>query len=514
MKHLSTVVGLLIVLNLAGAAAPPARLSRPALEDKIRGGWAGQMIGVAYGAPTEFRWRGQIIEDPIGWSPAQIENALHQDDMYVDMTFVRVLERIGLDATAAQFGEAFRDSQYDVFHANAAGRRNLLRGIPPPMSGHPKFNLHANDIDFQIEADFIGLMTPGLAQEATRYADRVGHVMNYGDGVYGGMFVAGMYSAAFTENDPRRIVQAGLAGIPAASQYARVIRDVLQWTGEHPDDWKAVWRRIQDKWDKDDHCPKGALVPYNIDAKLNGAYVAMGLLYGKGDFARTMEVAARCGHDSDCNPSSAGGIVGVMLGYRRIPDQWKAGLPAIADKKFDYTDYSFNEVTRVSLDLALRLIERNGGQVGASEVVIPVQQPQPPPLEQWSPGIPDRRMAARNKAWTWSRHWQSQSNAVSTVEAGAEATLKFQGVAVAILGPCAPDGGQAEVMLDGEKAGVLDAYIGERARENVLWHAYDLKPGDHTLILRTTGKADPRSKGRLITIQTAISYRAPDRPQP
>ena len=161
-----------------------------------------------------------------------------------------------------------------------------------------------------------------------------------------------------------------------------------------------------------------------------------------------------------------------------------------------------------------RGIERNGGQVGASEVVIPVQQPQPPPLEQWSPGIPDRRMAARNKAWTWSRHWQSQSNAVSTVEADAEATLRFKGVAVAILGPCASDGGQAEVMLDGEKVGVLDAYIGERARENVLWHAYDLKSGDHTLVLRTTGKADPRSKGHLITIQTAISYRAPDRPQP
>ena len=227
-----------------------------------------------------------------------------------------------------------------------------------------------------------------------------------------------------------------------------------------------------------------------------------------------MEISTRCGQDSDCNPSSAAGVLGVMLGYRRIPDQWKAGLPAIADKKFDFTEYSFNEVTRVSLELALRLIERNGGQVGASEVVIPVQQPQPPPLEQWSPGIPDRRMAARNKAWTWSRHWQSQSNAVSTVEAGAEATLRFKGVAVAILGPCASDGGQAEVMLDGEKVGVLDAYIGERARENVLWHAYDLKSGDHTLVLRTTGKADPRSKGHLITIQTAISYRAPDRPQP
>ena len=509
MKQLVAILALLAAGNPAPADNAPIRLSRSALEDKIRGGWAGQMIGVAYGAPTEFKWQGKIIESDLKWSPEQIENTLHQDDLYVEMTFARVLERVGPDATMEQFGEAFRDSQYPLFHANAAGRRNLLRGIKPPMSGHPRFNLHANDIDFQIESDFIGLMTPGLPQEAIRYGERVGNLMNFGDGVYGGMFVAGMYSAAFTQNDPRKIVEAGLGCIPSMSQYALLIRDLLRWTGETPDDWKKVWRLIQDKWDKDDPCPKGALHPYNIDAKLNGAYVAMGLLYGQGDFGRTIEIATRCGQDSDCNPSSAGGIVGVMLGYEKIPDRWKAGIAAIADKKFDYTDYSFRDVVRSSFDLALKLIDRNGGKISATDVVIQPQQPTPPALEQWSPGIPDRRMSATNKAWTWSKHWQTHSNTVVTSEAGAKATLKFKGVAVAILGPCAPDGGQAEVLLDGEKAGVLDAYIGERTRENVLWHTYDLKPGDHMLEIRTTTTADSHSKGTRITIQSAVAYRAP-----
>lgn len=134
--------------QLASADEAPIRLSRSALEDKIRGGWAGQMIGVAYGAPTEFKSLGKIIESDLQWSPERIENTLHQDDLYVEMTFARVLEKVGPDATMEQFGEAFRDSQYNLYHANAAGRRNLLPGIKPPMSGHPKFNLHANDIDF------------------------------------------------------------------------------------------------------------------------------------------------------------------------------------------------------------------------------------------------------------------------------------------------------------------------------------------------------------------------------
>ena len=130
------------------------------------------------------------------------------------MTFAEVMDRVGLDATSRQYGEAFRDSKYSLWHANASARKWLNRGIEAPLSGHPKYNLHANDIDFQIESDFIGLMTPGLPREANWFCDRVGRVMNHGDGLYGGMFVTGMYAAAFFENDVRRIVEAGLASMP------------------------------------------------------------------------------------------------------------------------------------------------------------------------------------------------------------------------------------------------------------------------------------------------------------
>ena len=37
-------------------------ISRAELEDRVRGGWAGQMIGVSFGAPTEFKSNGKIIE--------------------------------------------------------------------------------------------------------------------------------------------------------------------------------------------------------------------------------------------------------------------------------------------------------------------------------------------------------------------------------------------------------------------------------------------------------------------
>ena len=86
--------------------------------------------------------------------------------------------------------------------ANLAARRALKRGVPAALSGTPEHNAHANDIDFQIEADFVGLMTPGLPQASNDLCFRAGRVMNHGDGIYGGMFVSCMYAAAFFESEP------------------------------------------------------------------------------------------------------------------------------------------------------------------------------------------------------------------------------------------------------------------------------------------------------------------------
>jgi hypothetical protein len=492
----------------------PRKINMSVLEDKIRGGWAGQMIGVSYGAPTEFRSNGKINEAELRWSPERVSNAIQQDDLYVEMTFAEVLDREGLDATSEQFGEMFKNSQYSLWHANAAARRLLSQGIKAPLSGDPRYNVHANDIDFQIESDFIGLMTPGLPQEANKFCERAGRVMNWGDGLYGGMFFGGMYSAAFFETDARKVVEQGLACIPAKSEYGQLIRDLLEWSAKYPDDWKKTWQLIEDKWDKNDACPDGAFSPFNIDAKINGGYVALGLIYGKGDFARTLEISTRSGQDSDCNPSSAAGILGVMVGYHRIPDVWKSGIPKIADTKFDYTSYSFNGIVKSTMDRALQVIKRNGGQVQGDEVTIPYQAPRPPKLEQWSMGVPYKRLPVADPAWTWKGAWSDEksrdgANVIGRMAAGAgaEATLKFDGSAISLVGPCSQAGGKADVFLDGKKAGEINAWIPERTNDDALWHTYGLNAGAHTLKIVMLSDPDPRSKGDKVTITAAITYR-------
>jgi hypothetical protein len=91
---------------------------------------------------------------------------------------------------------------------------------------------------------------------------------------------------------------------------------VIQWHDENPNDWLKTWHLLQAKWSEVEHCPDGYKQPFNIDAKLNGGYVVIGLLCGNGDWYKTMNYATRCGQGAECNPANAAGILGTLIGAR------------------------------------------------------------------------------------------------------------------------------------------------------------------------------------------------------
>lgn len=388
------LIGLILALMAEfGAPASPQefrRLSVAEYRDKMTAGWLGQIAGVSFGAPTEFRYQGKIIPeaDTPKWSPAMINNAFGQDDLYVEMTFLRTLEVHGLDVSARQAGIDFANSEYAVWCANRAGRENLRQGIAPPDSGHPRFSRNSDDIDYQIESDYSGLIAPGLPNTVIALGEKFGRMMNYGDGLYAGQFMGGMYAEAFFESDRAKIVEAGLRCIPAESQYAEMVRDVLGWWRANPDDWEKTWALINEKYflNPDYHRYSGG----GIDAKLNGACVLLGLLYGDGDPEKTMTISCRAGWDSDCNPSSAAGVLFTTIGYEKLPEQFKTGLRQ--DAVFSYTAYTFPKLTEVCEALARQTVVQAGGRIerdaqGAEVFVIPVIAPRPGPVERsWDPG--------------------------------------------------------------------------------------------------------------------------------
>lgn len=369
-------------------------LSKEVLKDKIRGGWAGQTIGVTFGGPTEFRFKGTMIQDyqNMVWHDHYIKETFAADpglydDVYLDLTFVNILEKLSLNAPTDSFAVAFANEDYKLWHANQAARYNILNGVMPPASGHWANNPHADDIDFQIEADFAGMMAPGMTNTASDFCDSIGHIMNYGDGWYGGVFISALYSLAYTSDDLDFVINESLKVIPAQSKFHQAIADVIKWHKQYPDDWKKTWFEVEKKHTSEIGCPEGVYNSFNIDASLNATYVVIGLLYGQKDFFKTMDIATRCGQDSDCNPATAAGILGVMVGYSNIPAFWKPALEEAEDLKYPYMDISLNQVYALTYKHALQLIEQNGGKVEKDSVRIKVQKPATVRFEQSFTGM-------------------------------------------------------------------------------------------------------------------------------
>src|SRR5690606_18774967 len=112
-----------------GESASQIKLTKTELLDKVKGGWAGQTIGVTFGGPTEFRYRGTFIQDyeNLTWYDGYIKNTMvHNphlyDDIYMDLTFVEVYDRVGMDAPVDSFANAFANASYSLWHANQAAR--------------------------------------------------------------------------------------------------------------------------------------------------------------------------------------------------------------------------------------------------------------------------------------------------------------------------------------------------------------------------------------------------------
>ena len=197
----------------------------------------------------------------------------------------------------------------------------------------------------------------------------------------------------------------------------------------------------------------------------------------KGDFGRTIDISTRCGHDSDCNPASSGGILATVLGYDRIPDYWKKPLEEVADRNFKYTDISFNKACELSFNQACQVIERAGGKVSKKDVKIKTQTPKAVRFEEGFAGI-------------WPKE-RIQLGGKDILKIGQ---LKFDGIGV-VVGHRITEtrefklkGYEAcvEVWLDGKLDQVVMLPVKANNYKQEIYNNYDLAPGEHTLDFKWT----------------------------
>jgi ADP-ribosylglycohydrolase len=300
--------------------------------ERVYAGWLGKCIGVRFGAPLE-NWTYEDIRDHLGeleWYAREDRGKVFKpdDDTAVPMILIRACQDYGVPPTADQLGQTVLNyvaDQRGTFWWGGYGVStehtaylNLANGIPAPRSGSMEQNgaIVAEQIGGQIFSDIWGLIAPNDPASAAQMAERASSVAHGGNGIYGGRFIAAMVSAAFSESDPRRLIEIGLGQIPSGSEYARVVRAMCDYHAAHPGDWRAAFEHLKANFGYDRYPGVVHIIP-------NAGVVALGLLYGEGDFTRTIRITNMCGWDTDCNVGNVGAIIGVAVGVNGIDRRWR-----------------------------------------------------------------------------------------------------------------------------------------------------------------------------------------------
>ncbi|MEI9977293.1 MAG: ADP-ribosylglycohydrolase family protein [Ignavibacteriota bacterium] len=385
-----------LLIAAGGLYAQPQFRRLPVKEyrDKMIAGWVGQMVGVTWGLPVEFRFNDEKVPQSMvpHWDPVQINDALTNDDVFNDSRLLYLVDKFGLAITSRQA----EMERWRVWGPN--GRLPLLSGIAPPdlYRRNPQVPVRQN-LGFQISADVLGLLAPGLPNTTISLAERLNDP--YGDVLYSGQFMAAMYGEAFFERSPERVIAAGLRAIPEGSTYAEMVRQVVGWHAEYPHDWDKAWQLVHDRYPAPE-APgrgRGAQEQLNMDVLRNGGYVLLGLLYGDGDLDRTIVDAMRGGDDADCNPANAAGVLFTTIGYSKLPERFRYPIDGDVLMTYDYARQrgvlTYPQILEKTEALARAAVVQAGGRIekdaaGEEVFVIPVIAPKPSQLYRAGDAIP------------------------------------------------------------------------------------------------------------------------------
>ena len=296
--------------------------------EKMYFGFLGMVAGMRLGAPVENPWwTYDRLREYFGTITGYLrEQKTHpaDDDVNGPVVFLRALtDAGGLNFTEEQAGETWLNytrcgkgmfwwGGEDVSTEHRA-YMNLRRGIRPPVSGSIEQNglVAAEQIGGQIFVDTWGLICPGDPAKAARFARKMASVSHDGEALHGAAFMAAAAAAAFKASSVEEVIDAALMELPSDCGYRRVVDSVRAFRAEHPDDFRACRDYVERTFPN----PGG----YHILP--NAGICITALLYGGGDFGRTIETAVMCGFDTDCNASSVGTILGVLTG--NVPARYR-----------------------------------------------------------------------------------------------------------------------------------------------------------------------------------------------
>lgn len=333
------------IKKVRGTVPEKAAVNPDELESKIAGAWYGRICGCFLGKAVEcirtnelipvlqktgnypmYRYitRSDLTPEITDGLKYNLYNGVHpdeaacapsDDDTNYLVLYQELIEKYGREFTSKSIADFWLAKQPKNAYCTAerVAFRNFAAGFVPHDSAEYK-NPYREWIGAQIRADYFGYICPGDPEAASDMAYRDAVISHTKNGIYGEMFAAALIARAAATKDVRRAVLDALSFIPQNSRfYESVMRIVADFDGGTQE--QKCFDAIHERWDEHsghDWCH----VLSNVEV------VTASLLYGGGDFGKTVCRAVQTGFDTDCNAATAGSVIGMMHGISAIGDEW------------------------------------------------------------------------------------------------------------------------------------------------------------------------------------------------
>ena len=281
------------------------------LRDRIYACWIGKNIGGTLGTPYEGT---HDLLDIQGFA-SKAGEPLPNDDLDLQLAWLRAVDELGpQNITSKALAEYWLSYITPNWNEYGIGKANLRAGLPAPLSGWVNNEEWRNSNGAWIRTEVWACLYPALVEKAIRFAYEDASVDHgLGEGTWAAIFVAAMESAAFAISDIPALIDIGLGKIPEDCRVARSVRLVVDAYRKG-----TPWQEVRQALVEDSRDLGWFQAPANV------GFVVLGLLYGEGDFKRSLLLAVDCGDDTDCTGATLGALLGIRGGMTVIPEDWRA----------------------------------------------------------------------------------------------------------------------------------------------------------------------------------------------
>ncbi len=277
--------------------------------DRVYGGWLGKCLGGAAGAPVEGIKKLLPYKD----YKEMIRPDLPNDDLDLQLLWFEVMEKKGLSVTSKDLADAWEKHCWYPFNEYGIFLKNYERGILPPYSGSFNNPVFSEGEGCPIRSEIWGMLFPGQPQKAAKFAKMDGCLDHTDNAVWIEQYYAAIEASAFFTQDMKKLILQELSFLPVGSKAHSCVTDVLNWHKVYPESWIKTRTLLMRKYAHFDF----------TNAVVNLGIVIIALLYGHDCLDTVINIAFRCGFDTDCTCATAGAVWGIMYGASAIPQELK-----------------------------------------------------------------------------------------------------------------------------------------------------------------------------------------------